>query len=378
LGGCRRQKSKLKLRSIVLINRKCRMDVLTLTCCSLPYKNSMRGLVVIKGRRPDGTVDDYESDEESDDDDIVSNTGTEKTSRSSVTGSTSAQQPKKKISTKISPLLARLTLFHGCKLKNWDASVRNPTHHMHSFTETKVKKMCRQSKARKWAIYNQSHMSRTYPAGSRVDSSNYSPMLAWSTGCQLVALNFQTPDPPLKLNDGRFRENGNCGYVLKPSALMMKDDFSQTATPVKVSIRIVSGSCLPKPKGQRSGDCIDPYVKVSVYDVKNEEKDTCTTFSTTVVQNNGYFPIWFNNTGKNKFSFIIESGAVAMMHIEVYDKGDIGQSDEFIANVAIPISCLRQGYRNVQLFDTNNTRTGPFDFASLLIETKLRKVSGEI
>lgn len=342
------------------------------------FRSSMRGLVVIKGRRPDEAVDDMESDEDSDDDELASNTGTEKTARSESNRSamTSSTQPKPKKRVRISPHLARLTLFHGCKLKNWDVSVRNPTYHMHSFSETKVKKMCRQSKGRKWAIYNQSHMSRTYPAGSRVDSSNYNPMLAWSTGCQLVALNFQTPDPPLKINDGRFRQNGNCGYVLKPSSIMMKD--SQTAMPTKLSVRILSGSCLPKPKGQRSGECIDPYVKVSVHDVKNEEKDACTTFSTTTVQNNGYFPIWHNATSKDRFSFIIESGAVAMLQLEVYTKGDIGQSDEFIANAAIPVSCLRQGYRSVQLFDENNTRTGPFDFASLLIETKLRQVVAEI
>lgn len=341
--------------------------------------SSMRGLVVIKGRRPaGGTIDDMESDEDSDDDDLISNTGTEKTTKSSTTsGSQATSQQPKKVVTKISPALSRLTLFHGCKQKSWDTSVRNPTHHMHSFSENKVRKFCRQSKSRKWAIYNQSHMSRIYPAGSRVDSSNYNPLLAWSTGCQLVALNFQTPDPPLKLNDGRFRENGNCGYVLKPSTLMMKDDFSSSSMPVKLSIRILSGSCLPKPKGTRAGDFIHPYVKVFCYDIKNEEKETCTTFQTGTVPYNGYTPIWVN-AGKDKFDFIIESGAVAMLHLEVYSKGDIGQSDEFIADSAIPISCLRQGYRNVQLFDSNNTRSGPFDFASLLIEVKLRKVAGEI
>ena len=68
-------------------------------------------------------------------------------------------------------------------------------------------------------------MSRTYPSGSRIDSSNYIPILAWSAGCQMAALNIQTPDEALLINDGRFRENGGCGYVLKPSILMMKDQI---------------------------------------------------------------------------------------------------------------------------------------------------------
>jgi len=33
----------------------------------------------------------------------------------------------------------------------------------------------------------------------------------------MAALNIQTPDDGLRVNDGRFRENGGVGYVLKPS-----------------------------------------------------------------------------------------------------------------------------------------------------------------
>ena len=34
---------------------------------------------------------------------------------------------------------------------------------------------------------------RTYPKGTRFDSSNYDPTLLWGCGVQMVALNFQTP-----------------------------------------------------------------------------------------------------------------------------------------------------------------------------------------
>lgn len=40
--------------------------------------------------------------------------------------------------------------------------------------------------------YNKQQLSRIYPKGTRVDSSNYMPQLFWNVGCQLVALNFQT------------------------------------------------------------------------------------------------------------------------------------------------------------------------------------------
>lgn len=35
-------------------------------------------------------------------------------------------------------------------------------------------------------------MSRIYPKGTRMDSSNYMPQMFWNAGCQMVALNFQT------------------------------------------------------------------------------------------------------------------------------------------------------------------------------------------
>ena len=40
--------------------------------------------------------------------------------------------------------------------------------------------------------YNKQQLSRIYPKGTRVDSSNYNPQVFWNAGCQLVALNFQT------------------------------------------------------------------------------------------------------------------------------------------------------------------------------------------
>ena len=33
---------------------------------------------------------------------------------------------------------------------------------------------------------------RTYPAGTRIDSSNYDPIPMWNHGIQMVALNIQT------------------------------------------------------------------------------------------------------------------------------------------------------------------------------------------
>ena len=36
----------------------------------------------------------------------------------------------------------------------------------------------------------------------------------WNAGCQMVALNFQTSDLAMQLNQGKFEYNGNCGCVV--------------------------------------------------------------------------------------------------------------------------------------------------------------------
>lgn len=45
----------------------------------------------------------------------------------------------------------------------------------------------------------------------------------WNAGCQLVSMNFQTPDLPMQLNQGKFEYNGNCGYILKPEFMRRSD-----------------------------------------------------------------------------------------------------------------------------------------------------------
>lgn len=337
----------------------------------LPSPARLRGMVVIKGRRPIGTeADQYDTDDYYEESDEENYSNAPKISLGDKP-STDKEARAKVVKYGVAPELASLTLFHGNKLQTFDSSIRTPTYFMHSFTENKVRSLCRHKKSNAWIQYNQSHMSRTYPGGARVDSSNYNPLLAWSTGCQMVALNFQTQDAFLRLNDGRFRENGNCGYVLKPSSLMVRSSQSHRVRGARLAIRILSGHCLPKPNGLRTGDCIDPYVKVTVYDVNTDEKETITLYTTIPVPSNGYFPIW----GQEKFTFAVENWAVAMIQFAVFDKQ---KSDEFIASSSIPISCLRRGIRCVKLYDATNTRSGAYDFASLLVDIKMGQKVAEI
>lgn len=92
---------------------------------------------------------------------------------------------------------------------------------MSSFSETRGEKaFVQQFAVNGVARYHINQVSRVYPKGQRVDSSNFNPMPFWSVGCQMCALNYQTGDRWTQCNDAKFRDNGRSGYVLKPKFML--------------------------------------------------------------------------------------------------------------------------------------------------------------
>uniref|UniRef100_A0A8D1GHU5 1-phosphatidylinositol 4,5-bisphosphate phosphodiesterase gamma n=1 Tax=Sus scrofa TaxID=9823 RepID=A0A8D1GHU5_PIG len=87
-----------------------------------------------------------------------------------------------------------------------------------SFVETKADSVTRQ-KPNDLLKYNQKALTRIYPKGQRVDSSNYDPFRLWLCGSQMVALNFQTADKYMQMNHALFSLNGRTGYVLQPESM---------------------------------------------------------------------------------------------------------------------------------------------------------------
>ncbi|CAF1218768.1 unnamed protein product [Rotaria magnacalcarata] len=114
--------------------------------------------------------------------------------------------------TNIHPLLSsRVNYTQPIKFPGFSkAEERNIHYHMSSFSENVALQHLRQNPI-EFVNYNKRQLSRVYPKGGRVDSSNYMPQIFWNAGCQMVSLNFQTPDLPMQLNLGKFEYNGNCG-----------------------------------------------------------------------------------------------------------------------------------------------------------------------
>lgn len=135
---------------------------------------------------------------------------------------------------------------------------------MSSFPENKAEKLICQQEFKFFLKYHQTQFSRIYPKGQRIDSSNYNPMQLWNVGSQMVALNYQTGDKPMQLNQAKFRDNGNCGYILKPEFLF-RDGFDPYdvntlvgVDPVTISIRIIGARHLCRSKKGMAS----PFVEV--------------------------------------------------------------------------------------------------------------------
>ncbi|MGH0154357.1 UNVERIFIED_CONTAM: hypothetical protein FKN15_072907 [Acipenser sinensis] len=195
--------------------------------------------------------------------------------------------------------------------------------------------------------YNKKFLARVYPSPMRIDSSNMNPQDFWKCGCQIVAMNFQTPGLMMDLNIGWFRQNGNCGYVLRPAIMREEVSYFSANTkdsvpgvsPQLLHIKIISGQNFPKPKGSGSkGDVVDPYVYVEIHGIPAD----CAEQRTKTVNQNGDNPIF-----DESFEFQINLPELAMVRFVVLDDDYIG--DEFIGQYTIPFECLQPGFRHVPL-----------------------------
>jgi hypothetical protein len=265
--------------------------------------------------------------------------------------------------------LARMTMLHSSKYHNWKKSLALSNSHMHSISHNvlllKVDKDP-DHEANNLQLFTKTHLCRVYPSWREVQKkacSNYDPVFAWALGCQLVSSNFHSPDESLLIAEGRFRQNGSCGYVLKPPYLI--DNMSQAEYEQKWTFSILGGFNLPKSIRKTAGT-VNPLVKVSMY--SGSAREMRISYRTRPCHHNGLNPVW---TSHNKFTFVVPNPSVSMLSFSVWHANDDG-SESFIAAAALPAVCVREGYRYVALFDANHSRSGAFASAGLLVRATRR------
>uniref|UniRef100_A0A671P1S1 Phosphoinositide phospholipase C n=1 Tax=Sinocyclocheilus anshuiensis TaxID=1608454 RepID=A0A671P1S1_9TELE len=243
------------------------------------------------------------------------------------------------------------------KFKSFEAaSKRNKYFEMSSFVETKGMDTLKNSPM-EFVEYNKKQLSRIYPKGTRVDSSNYMPQLFWNVGCQMVALNFQTLDLPMQLNMGVFEYNCHCGYLLKPEFMRRTDKHFDPFTmgivdgivANTIKIKIISGQFLNDKK-------VGVYVEVDMFGLPADTKRKCRTKTSN---NNSLDPVWDDET----FVFNkVVLPTLASLRVAVYE-----ENGKFIGHRILPVSALRPGYHYICL---KNELNQPLLLSSLLVYTE--------
>ncbi|XP_047707617.1 1-phosphatidylinositol 4,5-bisphosphate phosphodiesterase gamma-1 isoform X2 [Prionailurus viverrinus] len=266
---------------------------------------------------------------------------------------------RKKIALELSELVVycRPVPFDEDKIGTERACYRD----MSSFPETKAEKYVNKAKGKKFLQYNRLQLSRIYPKGQRLDSSNYDPLPMWICGSQLVALNFQTPDKPMQMNQALFMAGGHCGYVLQPSTMRDEafDPFDKSSLrglePYAICIEVLGARHLPK----NGRGIVCPFVEIEVAGAEYDSIKQKTEF----VVDNGLNPVW----PAKPFHFQISNPEFAFLRFVVYEE-DMFSDQNFLAQATFPVKGLKAGYRAVPL---KNNYSEDLELASLLIKIEV-------
>ncbi|NWW97779.1 PLCB2 phosphodiesterase, partial [Caloenas nicobarica] len=241
---------------------------------------------------------------------------------------------------------------------------KNRSYVISSFTELKACDLLTKFPVQ-FVEYNKRQMSRIYPKGTRMDSSNYMPQMFWNVGCQMVALNFQTMDVPMQQNMALFEFNGQCGYLLKHEFMRRPDKqfdpFSVDRIDVVVASTLsVTASTNTILSGQFLSDrSVKTFVEVELFGLPRDTKRKYRTKLTSTA--NSINPVW------KEEAFVFEKimmPELASLKIAAWEEGG-----KFIGHRIIPVVALHSGYHHVCLRSESNM---PLTMPSLFVYLEIK------
>lgn len=312
-----------------------------------------------------------------------------------------AKKDKKKRKSKIIKPLGDLGVYtRGVKYNSFALPESKTYNHIFSLAERTFEALCRDPDTKsQLEKHNQRYMMRVYPSAFRLRSSNFDPLAFWKRGVQMVALNWQTYDLGMQMNDAMFAAGSDrTGYVLKPQELRQSIPALTSAPDpcknkiekklVKFSVEMISAQQLPRSRGMGADESLDPYIEIEMFSAEDKAKGVAFGEGgldasarnglsgigsphrrrTIIVQSNGHNPI-FND--KFKLSLETKYPSLVFVRWTVWDSVDgrsYGNSSEPLAMFTAKLSSLQQGYRHLPLFDYNGEQ---FLFSKLFC--KIRK-----
>ncbi|KGO46656.1 C2 membrane targeting protein [Penicillium expansum] len=293
------------------------------------------------------------------------------------------KKKKRRQKSKITKPLSDLGVYtRGYKWQSFSSPESRRYNHIYSFAERSFESIC-QSHDNKVALesHNRKYLTRVYPSGFRLRSSNFDPNKFWRRGVQMAALNWQTYDIGMQMNQAMFAAGTDrTGYILKPESLRLPavGDGNQKRKMerklVRFSVDVVSAQQLPRPRTIGQDDNINPYVEIEMFSADDRGQSFVLGEGgmnasarngmsgigyphrrrTKIEQSNGYSPV-FND--KFKLSLETKYPDLVFVRWTVWSSMDgrsAGNNNSVqLATFTAKLTSLSQGYRYLPLYDAS-------------------------
>lgn len=306
------------------------------------------------------------------------------------TGMINSQKTKAQKPGKIIRSLGDLAIYtRGLKYDGSNTLDNTSYNHIYSFEEQTFSNLCHDPASEvRLEKHNVRYLMRVYPSKFRYKSTNPDPLTFWRRGVQMVALNWQTNDLGMQINEAMFAGGADrTGFVLKPEELRQTlrptDPTFGPMSPgpsrlpkqlIRFSVEMISAQQLPLPRGSNFGDSLDPYVEIEMFSAEGKGKELVTGEGgqdartrngmavisavhrrrSVVVPSNGYNPV-FND----HFKLSLETRYPSLVFVRwtVWDSADGRNYNKDnalpLATFTAKLSSLEQGYRHLPLYDHN-------------------------
>ena len=192
--------------------------------------------------------------------------------------------------------------------------------------------------------FGQHCMIKVYPIS--FNSYNFDIIKSWLAGCQCACLNMQKNDDDFLLyNKVFFRQNYNCGYVLKPNKLLYDKYVDDNKEKYYLKFRIYSIFNLVQlmeiSKNEIKNE--NNNLNIVIYSIGNSKDDS---FKSVTIKLNGnlYFP--FVSNIKDISIPVYDNDFAALMIKIAYNGNVIGKG-------CILYDFMKEGFRRISIYDNN-------------------------
>ncbi|PWY94810.1 1-phosphatidylinositol-bisphosphate phosphodiesterase Plc1 [Aspergillus sclerotioniger CBS 115572] len=288
---------------------------------------------------------------------------------------------KRRQKSKITKPLSDLGVYtRGYKWHSFSSPESQRYNHVYSFAERSFESICRDADSKAmFERHNRRYLARVYPSGFRLRSSNFDPLKFWRRGVQMAALNWQTYDVGMQMNQAMFAAGTDrTGYVLKPESLRTVnplDEEKRKGTErklVRFSVDVISAQQLPRPRSIGPDDSINPYVEIEMFSADDRGQSLVVGEGgmnasarngmsgigyphrrrTKIEQSNGYSPIFndrFKLSLETKYPDLVFVRWTVWSSLDGRSAGN--NSSVQLATFTAKLSSLSQGYRYLPLYD---------------------------